>query len=189
MKITPEELFKQAAGGDQAAWRSVYEMFCAPVYQFFLKNTSNRELADDKVQEVFIKIYRSRKSFSYGSLKAWIFRICRNTLIDTYRQKNTKEVLSETLPDITSSETRVEDEVISAIENSQMAQMIDECLDRMNLDERMIICLVYIANLSISQLAELMELPLGTAKTKVRKARLILDAMLKESLQTKKIER
>jgi RNA polymerase sigma-70 factor, ECF subfamily len=188
MKMTPEELWQMATRGDQSAWQRLYELFGGPVYQFFLRNTRNVELAGDKTQEVFLRIFKSREAFSGGSLKSWIFRIARNLLIDEWRRAGQREVLSENLPEVTDTSVQVEEEVVNGIEHAQMKLMIDECLQLLDEDSRMTVCLVYLAGLSIPELAEVMELPLGTAKTRVRQARLKLDAMLCEKMQIKKVE-
>ncbi|HNX76357.1 MAG TPA: sigma-70 family RNA polymerase sigma factor [Candidatus Rifleibacterium sp.] len=187
--MKPEELWQQALTGSQPAWQKLYELFGSRVYQFFLKNTRNADLAADKVQEVFLRIFKNRDSFKYGSLKTWIFRIARNLLIDEWRRAGQREVPSDTLPDIVDAGVQVEESVIDAIEHRQMAGFIDECLDKLEEGDRLAICLVYIAGLSIPEFAEVMELPPGTAKTRVRHARLKLDSLLSEKLQIDKYEK
>ncbi len=189
MNTKPEKIWQMAVAGDQSAWQRLYQIFGGKVYQFFLRNTRNPELSMDKVQEVFLKIFRNQESFKYGSLQTWIFRIARNALIDEWRRAGNREVLSETMPELIEADTRVEEEVIASIEHEQLTAMIDSCLDEMNEQERMMICLVYLGGLSIPELAEVMELPLGTAKTRLRQARLRLDAMLTEKMQVKKFEK
>lgn len=189
MKTNPEKIWELAVAGDQSAWQQLYQIFGGKVYQFFLRNTRNPELSMDKVQEVFLKIFRNKESFRYGSLKTWIFRIARNLLIDHWRRLNKVEILTEILPEIAEAEENVEDQAITAIEHEIMVKLIDESLDRLNEAERMVVCLVYLGDLSIPELAEVMELPLGTAKTRVRQARLKLDAMLREKIVEKKYEK
>ncbi len=189
MNTKPEKIWQMAVAGDQSAWQELYQIFGGKVYQFFLRNTRNPELSMDKVQEVFIKIFRNKEAFKYGSLQTWIFRIARNALIDEWRRAGNREVLSETMPELIEAETRVEEEAIANLEHERMTIMIDACLDQLNEQDRMVICLVYLGGLSIPELAEVMELPLGTAKTRIRQARLRLDAMLTEKLQVKKFEK
>lgn len=188
MKMTPEELWTNAIRGDQLAWQKIYGLFGGPVYQFFLRNTRNVEMAADKTQEVFLRVFKSREVFNGGSLKSWIFRIARNLLIDEWRRAGRREILSENLPEVVDHSVQVEEEVINAIEHAQIKNMIDECLQLLDEDSRMTVCLVYLAGLSIPELAETMEMPLGTAKTRVRQARLKLDAMLCEKMQMKRVE-
>lgn len=187
--LTPEELWQKALTGDQLSWQRLYEMFGGRVYQFFFRNTRNAELAADKVQEVFLRIFKSREAFKYGSLKTWIFRIARNLLIDEWRKTGQREILSEILPETIDAGVQVEESVIDAIEHQQMVGYIDECLDGLTEPDRMAVCLVYIAGLSIPEFAEVMETPLGTAKTRVRHARLKLEALLCEKMQMKRFEK
>ncbi|NCB37280.1 MAG: sigma-70 family RNA polymerase sigma factor [Erysipelotrichia bacterium] len=189
MNMTPEELWKEAIRGDQRAWQSLYEIFGSQVYQFFLRNTRNPELAGDKLQEVFLRIFKNRDSFKYGSLKTWIFRIARNLLIDEWRKTGKREILDETLPETADSGVQLEEAVIDAIEHEQMARLIDESLDQMPEQDRMAVCLVYIAGLSIPEFAEVMEIPPGTAKTRVRHARMVMDSLLREKMQIKRFEK
>lgn len=185
MKMTPEELWQKALTGDQTSWQRLYEIFGTRLYQFFLRNTRNQEMACDKVQEVFIRIFKSREAFKYGSLKTWIFRIARNILIDEWRKTGQKEILCEVIPETADTSSHVEDAVLNGIEHEEMVAFIDSSLDQLEENDRMTVCLIYLGNLSIPELAEVMEIPLGTAKTKVRHARLKLDSLLKEKLNTK----
>jgi RNA polymerase sigma-70 factor (ECF subfamily) len=180
MKTSPEQIWKSAVEGSQNAWQELYQIFGGRVYQFFLRNTRNPELSMDKVQEVFIKVFRHQDSFKYGSLKTWIFRIAKNTLIDEWRKSGNREILSEILPDMAQAREKVEETVLASIEHEQMVALIDDCLLKLNEPERLVIGLVYLAGLSVPELAQAMDWPLGTAKTRVRSARLKLDAMLCE---------
>lgn len=189
MNMTPEELWQRALTGDQISWQRLYELFGSRIYQFFLKNTRNPELAGDKLQEVFLRVFKSRESFKYGSLKTWIFRIAKNLLIDEWRKAGQREVLCDVIPEVIDSGVQIEEEVINSIEHSQMIAMIDASLDFLQSEDRMAVCLVYLGGMSIPELAEVMEIPLGTAKTRVRHARLKLDALLCEKMQIKRLEK
>ncbi len=189
MKTSPEQIWKSAVEGNQNAWQELYQIFGGRVYQFFLRNTRNPELSMDKVQEVFIKVFRHQDSFQYGSLKTWIFRIAKNTLIDEWRKSGNKEVLSEILPEMAQAREKVEETVLASIEHEQMVALLDDCLLKLSEPERLVIGLVYLAGLSVPELAQAMDWPLGTAKTRVRSARLKLDAMLCEKMQLQKLEK
>ncbi len=182
--MTPEELWREAVRGSQSAWENLYAMFGGKLYQFFLKNTSQPELAMDMAQGVFERLYRHREAFHTGSLKTWIFHIARNLLIDEWRRKPRREVLADNPPEVADPTVRVEDWVIQKLDREQMVKLIDTCLPQLAEDDRVIIGLIYLGGLSIPELAKVTEVPLGTAKTRVRQARLRLDRMLMASLGT-----
>ncbi len=189
MKATPEELWQLALKGNQAAWKELYECFGKGLYQFFLKNTRNSELAMDKVQEVFLKIFRSKESFHYGNLKTWIYRIARNLLIDEWRKSGNKEIPSEMKFDIKDDNIHLEEQVINDLHQNRLVELLDESLLLIPEEERLVIGLVYLGGLAIPELSEVMEIPLGTAKTKVRQARLKLDSVLSEKMKLNNLEK
>lgn len=184
--MTPEELWKEATRGSQRAWESLYGLLGGKLYQFFLKNTSNQELAMDKTQEVFERLFRHRESFTEGSLKTWMFRIARNLLIDHWRKKGHKvDLFGEETPEIPDDRVDVETGVLAKIQHQEMVTLIDESLPGLNEENRMVIGLVYLGGLAIPELAQVMEVPLGTAKTRVRQARLKLEEIIREKIKNR----
>lgn len=185
MTQTPEKLWKEAINGNQKSWSKLYELFGAKLYNFFLKNTQNKEFAADKVQEVFLKIYRHKENFQYGTLKTWIFRIAKNLLIDEWRKSKNKEILSEIAFDVKDEVTSVEGRVLNDLDQSFFKQIIDEGMHLLPKEERLTIGLIYLAGLPVPEYAQIMEIPLGTAKTRVRAARIKLDRILNEKMKLK----
>lgn len=180
--MTPEEIWKEAAGGSQKAWTEVYRLFGGRLYQFFLRNTGRASQAMDMAQEVFERIWRHRQDFRTGRLQTWIFRIARNLLIDEWRRKGRSEVLVEEVPENADPESHVEATVIDRLEQDEAAKLIDETLTKLTEDDRLVIGLVYLGGLSFPELAEVMEIPLGTAKTRVRQARLRLESHMRDQM-------
>ncbi|OIP27485.1 hypothetical protein AUK22_05550 [bacterium CG2_30_54_10] len=181
--MTPEELWKEAVHGSQPAWEKLYAMFGGRLYQFFLKNTSNPELAMDKSQEVFERLFRHKEAFHTGSLKTWMFHIAKNLLIDEWRRRPRADILAENPPDIADPGVRVEDEVIAKLDREQIIQLLDAALPKLPANDRIAVGLVYLGGLSFPELAKVMDIPIGTAKTQVRQARIKLDKMLTAKLE------
>lgn len=184
--MTPEELWQEAVRGDQPSWDSLFKMFGPRIFQFFLKNTGDYELAGDSTQEVFIKLFQHREKFTHGSLTTWIFRVARNLLIDLWRRKGKREIPTDQLPEPIDQEQGVEEQVLAGLERMRLVSLLDEGLDALSDQDRILLCLVYLGGLSFSELASVMEIPLGTAKTQVRQARLRLARILVETLEFSK---
>lgn len=185
--MTPEEIWQEAAHGSQKAWAEVYRLFGGRLYQFFLKNTGRTGQAMDMAQEVFERIWRHRADFQTGKLQTWIFRIARNLLIDEWRRKGRSEVLVEEVPETPDPHSRVEATVLDRLAREDAAQLIDATLSKLSEDDRLVIGLVYLGGLSFPELAEVMEIPLGTAKTRVRQARLRLESHMREQMQGRSV--
>lgn len=181
--MTPEEIWQEAAGGSQKAWTEVYRMFGGRLYQFFLKNTGRSGQAMDMAQEVFERIWRHRAVFQSGKLQTWIFRIARNLLIDEWRRRRRSEILVDEVPECADPQSRVETMVIDRLAREEMAKLIDASLAKVSEDDRLVIGLVYLGGLSFPELADVMEIPLGTAKTRVRQARLRLESHMRDQMQ------
>lgn len=185
--MTPEELWLEAIQGNQRAWSDLYQQFGGRLYQFFLKNTCNPELSMDKAQEVFERLYRRKEAFQGGSLKAWIFHIAKNLLIDEWRKKKRLDVPSECAAEVADASVHVEEAVVEKLDREQMVRLLDTTLPELSDQDRILIGLIYLGGVSIPEVAQIMELPLGTAKTQVRQARLRLDRKMTEKLQGKAV--
>ncbi len=181
--MTPEELWREALRGHQPSWEALYRLLGGRLYQFFLKNTGKPELAMDKTQEVFERLWKHREAFIDGSLNTWVFRIARNLLIDLWRRKPRAEILAEDPPEVVDPAVGVEESVLTKLHREDMLRHIDDSLALLSEDDRLILGVVYLGGLSLPELASVMEIPLGTAKTRCRQARLRLDRLLQDRLK------
>jgi RNA polymerase sigma-70 factor, ECF subfamily len=186
--MTPEELWLEAVRGHQPSWNRLFELFGGRLHQFFLKNCGRPETAADLTQETFVRLYRHREKFQTGQLKTWIFRIARNLLIDEWRRHARSEVPTDTIPDRVDPATPIEEGLIESLEHSRVLEVLDLVLTELPEYERIIIGLIYLGGLSIPDLSSIMEIPLGTAKTQVRQARMRLERKLVERLQLNREE-
>lgn len=187
-----EKIWFEAVAGSQEAWRDLYNNIGRIVYNFFLKNTYNSNLAKDLTQMLFEKLYLNKDKFKQkGELKKWVFKIAKNLLIDELR-KNSSQCNQQIISfhenanysnNCQITEFNLEDSVINKIDREKLINALDQCLLELKFDERIVICLVYLAGLKISELSEVLEIPIGTAKTKVRQARLKLQVLLNTKLK------
>lgn len=94
--VTDEQLIIWVAGGDKSCLGALFERYHRAVYQYCLQLTRQPALAEDLVQEVFIKIMKGAKSFrGDGSFKAWMFNIARNVTFDHLRRNKRQVALGD----------------------------------------------------------------------------------------------
>lgn len=144
----------------------LYSKYHHDVYQFLFYMVKNREQAEDLVQEVYIRVLKSYERFEgKSSEKTWLFSIARNVAIDHFRKsKGWKQRMLEKFDWSTGQvkdDRPIPEEI--ALQNEEVG-MIYQCLDNCTLDQRMVIIMRYMQELSISETAE----ALGWTESKVK---------------------
>ena len=124
-----------------------YETYAGPIYQFFYWRTQDHALAEDLTSSVFERAWRSRASFTTGSLRAWLYRIARNRLIDHWRSR----------PAIALGDTELVDEydMSAELDRALVAECLHRALERLPLDMRLVINLRFIEGLPSRRVARL----------------------------------
>lgn len=132
----------------------------------FLINKDEKE-AEDIVQETFIKVFKSIKSFKgNSSLYTWIYRILQNTIKDRYKNK----ILTTPYEDYEASEDNMEDIVI----DKENRKILKEELDKINFIYKQVLVLFYFDDLSIKEISEVLDEKEGTIKSKLSRGRKML---------------
>ncbi|KAF0825899.1 RNA polymerase sigma factor SigX [Cytobacillus firmus] len=144
----------------------LYKKYHQDVFQFLFYMVKNKELAEDLVQEVYIRVLKSYERFEgKSSEKTWLFSIARNVAIDSFRkQKGWKQKIIEKFD---WSTQQVKDELPLpeeiAVQREEI-QMIYRCLDLCTIDQRLVIIMRYIHELTITETAD----SLGWTESKVK---------------------
>ena len=151
-----------------------------------LRMTKNSNDAEDLVQETLLKAYRFFDRFERGSnIKAWLFKIMTNIFINNYRQKSRKPtgVSYEEIDDnflyhqLESSRSKVadpEEVLFSKLVDSNVRKAIDELPE----DFRIVVILAFLEGFSYEEIAEIADIQLGTVKSRLHRARKILQKNL-----------
>ncbi len=132
----------------------------------------SREQAEDLVQEVYIRVYKSYHRFEgKSSEKTWLFSIARNVAIDHFRkQKGWKQRIIETFEGTTfqlKDEHPIPEEI--ALQKEEL-QLMYRCLDLCTIDQRMVLVMRYIHDLSIAETAKVLNWSEGKVKTTQHRA-------------------
>lgn len=144
----------------------LYDKYHHDVFQFLFYMVRNKELAEDLVQEVYIRVLKSYDRFEgKSSEKTWLFSIARNVAIDSFRkQKGWKQRLLDKF-DWSSNQLKDDHPLPEemALKNEEI-QRIYACLEKCTVDQRLVIVMRYIQELTISETAE----SLGWTESKVK---------------------
>ncbi len=156
------------------------------LYNFGLRLTSDPNDAEDLVQDTIVKAYRFFSSYEKGTnAKAWLFRILKNSYINNYRKKSKKP--QEVDYDEVSSfyETiRAERTDTSDLEDKMFRDLIDDdlshALEEIPEDFRTVVLLCDVEDFTYEEIANMLDVPIGTIRSRLHRGRNLLKAQLME---------
>ncbi len=138
------------------------------LYHFALSLTRNKHDAEDLVQEVFLRAYNNLGKYKQGTnAKAWLFTMMRNYFINKYK-KNKKDALSSATEDETNVEGNAED---VAPVSGALSEIVNDALMELSEEFRTIVYLTDIEGLKYEEVAEIMNVPIGTVRSRLHRAR------------------
>lgn len=166
----------QAGGGDQSALRRLYVAESSRLFGIALKILRERSAAQDALQDAFVAVWQRARLFdpARGSARVWLAAIVRHRALDIARARG-RETLSDdpALGDQTVFEDPV-DRLADAADGVRLA----DCLKGLEAKNRSSIMLAFVDGLSHAQVAEKLDLPLGTVKAWIRRGLLSLRACM-----------
>jgi RNA polymerase sigma-70 factor (ECF subfamily) len=175
-KYSEEELVILLQNKDQQAFSYLYDNYSAALNGIIYRLVENRELAEDILQEAFVKIWNNFSSYDTGKgrLFTWMLNITRNLTIDTLRSKGYKKQAK-----ISSDENSVS----NFTDDSRIAERFDAMglrkqLANLKPEQRSIIDLAYFNGYTQDEISKELDIPLGTVKTRMRTAIIELRKML-----------
>jgi RNA polymerase sigma-70 factor (ECF subfamily) len=178
--LTPPELVSLLAAvakGDEAAFEKLYAATSAKLYGVVLRILRRPELADEVMQETYLKIWNGAAQFdsALASPITWMVAIARNRAIDLARRKT--DVSVEDMPDALELAADVPDP-LAARERSEEVKRLLDCLGRLEPEQRQLVLLAYYDGLSREQLAARFKRPVNTIKTWLRRSLLAVRGCL-----------
>ena len=189
LKSVNSELIKKAIEGDESAYKNLLENYRGAIYNLLYKMVRNKEETEDLVQEAFMKAFKALPSFNEEyAFSTWLYKIAVNNCIDHMRKKKLQTYsinkpvqskdgeLDREFPDTSMSPDK-------SILSDERASIIETAIDELPENYKTAIILRHSEEKSYEEISKILNIPLGTVKARIFRAR----EMLKKKLKGKMI--
>jgi len=180
-------LVEQALKGDQKAYTALLKKYRDTIYYMLLKMVKNQNDADDLTIEAFGKAFRNLSQYTTDyAFSTWLFRIASNNCIDFLRKKRAVTIPIDSTTEseeydtgimIQTSDLNPEEDMIKSQNTEELMDIIQQLKPRY----RQLIELRYFKELAYEEIAQYMQLPLGTVKAQLFRARELLTNIMKKN--------
>ena len=166
--FTEEELIAALQDDQQHSFEKLYNRFAPVLYGTLMKWVPDAQVAENLLQDVFVKAWANRHNYdaNKGRLFTWLYNIARNISIDHYRSRQYKR----------SKASLLSDDISSLLNGTKLVSQapdtigIRKLLDMLRKEEKQVMELMYFKGLTQKEIAKMMNMPLGTVKTRMSMA-------------------
>lgn len=164
-----DEMDAAFGSGEEWALRAAYERFAPLVHTIALRTLGNTADAEEVTQQVFVKAWRAAPGFdpSRGALRAWLTAITRNAVTDVQRSRQREWALTER---VASFEARSDKSAEPSLEQVVDASLVVDELAALGQPQETILRLAFYDGYTHEQIADRLDLPLGTVKSHIRRS-------------------
>jgi RNA polymerase sigma-70 factor (ECF subfamily) len=176
LKYTEPELIDLLKLRQQTAFSYLYDNYAPSLYGIIVSIVPDSELANDVLQEVFVKIWKQVSTYdaSKGRLFTWMMNIARNASIDMLRSKNYQR--SKQNRELTETVYEKGGSTSTNVEQIGLRKLVNSLKE----DYRILLELAYFEGLTQDEISKMLNMPLGTVKTRLRTALIQLRELLKK---------
>jgi RNA polymerase sigma-70 factor (ECF subfamily) len=167
-------ILRKAQRGDERAFAIIVRTYETPVYNYVLRLTGDKALAEDMTQEVFLRVFQGLPNFSLRcKFTTWLFQVTKNRVLDELRARERRPLAVVNLDDIAPLEA-----VERPAEQVEAIDALWRAIDQLNADLKMALLLRDVVGLSYNEIADSLEITLATVKWRIFKAREDVQATL-----------
>jgi RNA polymerase sigma-70 factor (ECF subfamily) len=169
LTLADEDLMQLVHDGDQAAFEVIFDRHSTVAFSLAYRMCGRRPMAEDIVQEAFLSLWRSgaRYDRGRGSVRSWVLGVVHNRTIDAFRRE-TVRAGRDVADDGALERMPAPDRTDTEVQRRDEAQHVRSALHELPDDQRQVIELAYFGGFSHIQIAEMLKLPAGTVKGRMR---------------------
>lgn len=189
MSTIPDQYYiDKILQGETNSFAVLVDRYKDMIFTLALKMIKNREEAEEVAQDTFIKIYNSLSKFKGDSkFSTWIYKIAYNTCLDRLK-KNKKEDLNISIDEFSAHLIKTMDNALSALEDKERKQTIQNCLNSLPGEENFLLTLFYFEDQSLEEIGKIMNINANNVKVKLFRSRQKLAVILRQQLEPETIQ-
>jgi RNA polymerase sigma-70 factor (ECF subfamily) len=170
------DLVERCRSGDEAAWRELVAHHTRKVFGVAYRFVGKVDDAEDLTQEIFVKVYQSLDRYrpAEGSFGTWLMTLARNHAIDDYRKRRQERARRANDPAILDTFASPEDSPLKSLEKQDRVRLVHRGLRALPPDLREPLVLCDLKGLPYEEIAGILDVPLGTVKSRINRGRLEL---------------
>jgi RNA polymerase sigma-70 factor (ECF subfamily) len=178
-------LVEQCLSGDETAWEDMVKIHTRRVYAICLRFTGSDTEAQDLTQEVFLRVFKSLKSFraGEGAFVVWLTRLTRNLLIDHYRRTRldrATDSIEDQLP-VLEEKTAVGGRADGMLAGREASELLSRALGKLSPELRETVILRDLEEMEYREIAQVLNVPEGTVKSRLNRGRAELARALRRN--------
>lgn len=187
-QLSDQDVISHAREGRESAFRELIRRYERPVFSVIYRMVRDREMAEDLAQETFIKVLNALDRYDPKyKFSSWIFKIAHNATLDQLRKKEPETLSLDGSPHASTQEqadatsfTAVDtaEDPEQYTQSKELGSEIEAAIERLRPEYRAAIVLWHVEGRPYDEIAEIMELPLGTVKTYIHRGRNELRGLL-----------
>jgi RNA polymerase sigma-70 factor (ECF subfamily) len=160
--------------GDEQCFSRLVDMYSGRLYGYFYRLTGNRDISDELLSELYVKLVEKIGLYQGGAFEGWLFKIASNLFHDYLRGKQRQKKLFET------QKTQVESDVIEDKRSEDdRIDLLQKQLGRLDADTRELIILRFYSQLSFKEMAQMRSEPIGTTLARMHRGLKKLRGLMK----------
>ncbi len=176
-------IIERCLAGDQAAWEQLVKNHVRRIYGLCYRFTGNDSDAEDLTQEVFLRVFRSLKTFraGEGTFLVWLHRLARNLLIDHYRRSRADRATESLESELATLEQRPgpDSRADGALAGREAGELLQSALRKLSPELREAVILRDLENMEYREIAAVLRIPEGTVKSRISRGRAELARVLR----------
>jgi RNA polymerase sigma-70 factor, ECF subfamily len=178
---TPDRLIQQCLAGDQAAWETIVRQNWRKVFNVAYKFVGRHDEAEDLTQDIFLKIFKALNTFDRrANFQTWIVSISRNLCIDHYRSvRKERQTVAREIDMSDLQPASAERGPYAAAEHQDLRAQLRVALETLPSTLRTAVVLRDLQELSYQEIADRLQLPEGTVKSRINRGRIELAHQLR----------